>query len=78
MLVNSTPVASCTGSASMSPRSRTTGAVRLSPGSAAPVPRSTAVTDEDDEPVDISSGRPVSASSTARCVCGKSSPISGR
>jgi hypothetical protein len=32
------------------------------------VPRSTAVTDEHDEPVEISSGRPASASSTALCL----------
>jgi len=63
------PVSSVTGSASMSPRSSTTG-----PG--AP-PRSTAVTELTAFPVLTSSGSPASASSTLRCVFGRSRPISG-
>ena len=82
VLLNSTPVASCTGSASMSPRSSTAGAgwpsVVLAVPLAVPVPRRTAVTDEQEVPVEISSGRPLSASRTVRCVSGRSSPISGR
>src|SRR5690606_13207328 len=64
------PVASVTGSASMSPRRRTAGPGRP--------PRSTAVTDVDDEPSVISRGSPSSAASAARWVCGRSRPISGR
>ena len=68
VLLNSTPVASCTGSASMSPRSSTAGAGwPFTPA----VPRSTAVTDEQEVPVEISRGSPLSASRTACCVCGE-------
>ena len=63
------PVASVTGSASMSPRSST-----VSPGLA---PRSTAVTELSACPVVISSGSPSSAASTFSWVLGRSSPISG-
>ena len=62
------PVASVTGSASMSPRSSTTGPWP---------PRSTAVTELSARPVLISSGSPARASSTLRCVFGRSRPISG-
>ena len=63
------PVSSVTGSASMSPRSSTTGPGRP--------PRSTAVTEDSACPVLISSGSPASASSTLACVLGRSRPISG-
>ena len=62
-------VSSVTGSASMSPRSSTTGPGRP--------PRSTAVTELSSRPVLISSGSPSRASSTFRCVLGSCSPISG-
>jgi hypothetical protein len=68
-LANSSPEFSATGSASMSARSSTAG-----PGDP---PRSTAVTAVQDRPRVISSGRPSSASRTARCVRGRSSPTSG-
>ncbi len=61
---NGSPVASVTGSASMSPRSSTTG-----PGRA---PRSTAVTEVSRSPRVISSGSPASAASTFACVRGSS------
>ena len=63
------PVASVTGSASMSPRSST-----VSPGL---VPRSTAVTELSACPVLTSSGSPSMAASTFSWVLGRSSPISG-
>ncbi len=63
------PVSSVTGSASMSPRSSTTGPGRP--------PRSTAVTELTAVPVLTLSGSPASASSTLRCVFGRSRPISG-
>ena len=63
------PVSSVTGSASMSPRSSTTGPGRP--------PRSTAVTELTAFPVLTSSGSPDRASSTLRCVFGRSRPISG-
>ena len=66
------PVSSVTGSASMSPRSSTTG-----PEPERRPPRSTAVTELTAVPVLISSGSPASASSTLRCVFGRSRPISG-
>ena len=67
------PVSSVTGSASMSPRSSTTG-----PALAAfPAPRSTAVTELSPLPVLISSGSPSSAASTFCWVFGRSRPISG-
>ena len=66
------PVSSVTGSASMSPRSSTTG-----PEPERRPPRSTAVTELTAVPVLTSSGSPASASSTLRCVFGRSRPISG-
>ena len=66
------PVSSVTGSASMSPRSSTTG-----PDPEPRPPRSTAVTELTAVPVLTSSGSPASASSTLRCVFGRSRPISG-
>ena len=63
------PVASVTGSASMSPRSSTTGPGRP--------PRSTAVTEVSWLPWVISSGSPSSAASTLSRVLGRSWPISG-
>ena len=75
------PVASVTGSASISPRSSTDG-LAMSPLSATPPslpasPRSTAVTEVSFRPVVTSSGRPSRAASTFSCVSGRSSPISG-
>src|ERR1700761_3098104 len=71
------PVASVTGSASMSPRSSTTG--RAWPGSLAGAasPLSTAVTELSLSPVLTSSGSPSSAASTRAWVSGRSRPISG-
>jgi hypothetical protein len=69
--VKSSPLRSTIGSASMSPRSTTTG-----PSVAAP-PRSTAVTELSAAPVLISSGSPSSAASTVCWVWGRCSPISG-
>ena len=66
------PVSSVTGSASMSPRSSTTG-----PAPERRPPRSTAVTELSAWPVLISSGSPSRAPSTLACVFGRSRPISG-
>ena len=75
MVLLNSAAGSRTGSASMSPRSSTAGAGPLP--AAVAVPRSTAVTDVQDVPAEISSGRPLSAPRTACCVSGSCSPISG-
>ena len=70
--VNSAPVRSVTGRPSMSPRRSTTG-----PPGSVPPPRRTAVTEDSDVPVLISSGSPSSAASTFSWVRGRCRPISG-
>ena len=77
MVLLNSAAGSRTGSASMSPRSSTAGAGPLPVPVAEAVPRSTAVTDVQDVPAEISSGRPLSAPRTACCVSGSCSPISG-
>ena len=69
-LLNSSPVSSCTGDASMSARRSTAGPGRP--------PRSTAVTDVSAVPVVISSPSPSSSSRTVAWVRGSCSPTSGR